>query len=122
VATSISILLLTICNYIYIIEGRKEIALARCIGVNKRESQKFLFYHSLIQCLISFMVASVELVLISIVANFEIGASLSTGFSFSFNPFCLVPMFVLSLLIGLISSFVMSKRINKINPLEALKA
>jgi ABC-type antimicrobial peptide transport system permease subunit len=31
-------------------------------------------------------------------------------------------MFVLSLLIGLISSFVMSKRINKINPLEALKA
>ena len=122
VATSISILLLTICNYIYIIEGRKEIALARCIGVNKRESQKFLFYHSLIQCLISFMVASVELIFISIVANFEIGASLSTGFSFSFNPFCLVPMFVLSLLIGLISSFVMSKRINKINPLEALKA
>jgi len=122
VATSISILLLTICNYIYIIEGRKEIALARCIGVNKRESQKFLFYHSLIQCLISFMVASVELIFISIVANFEIDASLSTGFSFSFNPFCLVPMFVLSLLIGLISSFVMSKRINKINPLEALKA
>ena len=122
VATSISILLLTICNYIYIIEGRKEIALARCIGVNKRESQKFLFYHSLIQCLISFMVASVELIFISIVANFEIGVSLSTGFSFSFNPFCLVPMFVLSLLIGLISSFVMSKRINKINPLEALKA
>ena len=121
VATLISILLLTICNYIYIIEGRKEIALARCIGVSKRESQKFLFYHSLVQCLISFLVASVELLLISVVANFEIGASLSTGFSFTFNPICLLPMFLLALFIGLISSFVMSKRINKINPLEALK-
>ena len=122
VATSISILLLTICNYIYIIEGRKEIALARCLGVNKRESQKFLFYHSLFQCLISFAIASVEIFVVSIVANLEIAASLSTGFSFSFNPFCLIPMFVLSLFIGLTSSFVMSKRINKINPLEALKA
>ena len=122
VATSISILLLTICNYIYIIEGRKEIALARCLGVNKRESQKFLFYHSLFQCLISFAIASLEIFVVSIIANLEIASSLSTGFSFSFNPFCLVPMFVLSLFIGLTSSFVMSKRINKINPLEALKA
>ena len=122
VATSISILLLTICNYIYIIEGRKEIALARCLGVNKRESQKFLFYHSLFQCLISFAIASIEIFIVSIIANLEIASSLSTGFSFSFNPFCLVPMFVLSLFIGLTSSFVMSKRINKINPLEALKA
>ena len=68
------------------------------------------------------MVASVELIFISLVANFEIGTSLSTGFSFSFNPFCLVPMLILSLLIGVISSFVMSKRINKINPIDALKA
>ena len=122
VATIISILLLTICNYIYIIEGRKEIALARCLGVNKKESQKFLFYHSLMQCLISFLIASVELIVVSIVANLEIGKSLSLGFSFSFNPFSLVPMLALSLVIGLFSSFVMSRRINKINPIEALKA
>ena len=122
VATSISVLLLTICNYIYIIEGRKEIALARCLGVSKKESQKFLFYHSLMQCLISFVIASVELFAISIVANMEIGNALSLGFSFSFNPFSLVPMFALSLIIGLFSSIVMSRRINRINPLEALKA
>ena len=122
VATTISVLLLTICNYIYIIEGRKEIALARCIGVNKRESQKFLYYHSLMQCLISFVVAAVELFVISIVTNLEIGKALSLGFAFSFNPFSLVPMFVLSLAIGFLSSFVMSKRINKINPIEALKS
>ncbi len=122
VATVISILLLTICNYIYIIEGRKEIALARCLGVSKKESQKFLYYHSLIQCLISFVIASIELFVISLVANLEIGNVLSLGFSFSFNPFSLIPMLVLAIIIGLLSSFVMSRRINKINPIEALKA
>ena len=122
VATLISILLLTICNYIYIIEGRKEIALARCLGVSKGESQKFIFYHSLMQCLVSFAIASVELFVVSFMANLEIGRTLSLGFSFSFDPLSLLPMLGLSLLIGLVSSFVMGRRINRINPIEALKA
>ena len=122
IATIISILLLTICNYLYIIEGRKEIALARCIGVNKKESRKFLYYHSLIQCSISFVIASIELLVFSLVANLEMSQLLSIGFAFSFNPFSLLPMLGLSLFIGLLSSWIMSRRINKINPLEALKA
>ena len=122
VATTISILLLTICNYIYILEGRKEIALARCIGVNKKESQKFLLYHSLMQCLISFLIASFELVVISIVANLEVGQTLSIGFTLSFDPLSLLPMLGLALFIGVFSTLVMSRRINKINPLDALKA
>ena len=122
VATVISILLLTICNYIYVLEGRKEIALARCIGVNKKESQKFLLYHSLMQCLISFVIASIELIVISIFANLEIGQTLSLGFTLSFNPLCLLPMLVLAIFIGVVSTLVMSRRINKINPLDALKA
>ena len=122
VATVISILLLTICNYLYVIEGRKEIALARCIGVNKRESRKFLFWHSIVQCFVSFLVSSVELIAISIIANFEVAQTLSLGFAFSFDPFALVPMFVLALVIAVFSSAFMSGRINKINPIEALKA
>ena len=122
VATVISILLLTICNYIYVLEGKKEIALARCIGVNKKESRKFLFYHSLMQCLVSFTIASVELIVISFVANLEIGSALSLGFTLSFDPLSLLPMLVLALLIGVLSTLVMSRRINKINPLDALKA
>ena len=121
VATLISILLLTICNYLYIIEGRKEIALARCLGVNKKESRKFLHYHSLVQCLVSFMIASVELFVVSIVANMQVGRTLSLGFTLSFDPLSLIPMLVLAVLIALISSLSMSKKINKINPLEALK-
>ena len=122
VTTTISVLLLTICNYIYILEGRKEIALARCLGICKKESQRFLYYHSLMQCLISFVIASFELVIVSVVANMEIGKSLSVGFSFSFNPLSLLPMLGLALVIGLLSSFIMAKRINRINPIEALKA
>ena len=122
VTTTISVLLLTICNYIYIIEGRKEIALARCLGVSKKESQRFLYFHSLMQCLISFVIASFELVIISLVANMEIGKTLSLGFTFSFDPICLLPMLGLALGIGLLSSFIMARRINRINPIEALKA
>ena len=122
ITTVISVLLLTICNYIYILEGRKEIALARCLGVNKKESKRFLYYHSIIQCLVSFVIASFELIAVSLVANLEIGRTLSTGFNFSFNPISLLPMLGLSLFIGFLSSFVMSKKITSINPLEALKA
>ena len=122
VTTTISVLLLTICNYIYIIEGRKEIALARCLGVSKKESQRFLYYHSLMQCLVSFVIASFELIIISVVANVEIGKSLSMGFNFSFNPISLLPMLGLALTIGLLSSFFMAQRISRINPIEALKA
>ena len=121
VATLISVLLLTICNYLFILEGRKEIALARCLGINKKESRKFLYYHSLIQCFVSFMVASVELFLFSVAANFEVGNALSMSFHFSFNPIAFLPMLILSLSIALISSSIMSRRINKINPLDALK-
>ena len=120
VATLISVLLLTICNYLYILEGRKEIALARCLGINKKESKKFLYYHSLIQCFVSFIVASVELFFISVVANLEVGSALSMKFHFSFNPIAFLPMLVLSLSIALFSSAIMSRRINKINPIEAL--
>ena len=122
VATIISVLLLTICNYLYVIEGKKEIALARCIGVNKKESRKFLFWHSFMQCSISFVVASIELFAISVVANFEVAKTLSLGFAFSFDPLALLPMLVLSLTIALFSSTFMSGRINRINPIEALKA
>ena len=122
VATVISVLLLTICNYLYVLEGRKEIALARCLGVNKKESRKFVFWNSLVQCFVSFVVASIELVIISFIANFEVSQSLSLGFAFSFDPVSLLPMFGLALIISLFSSLLMSRRINRINPIEALKA
>ncbi|HHT66642.1 MAG TPA: ABC transporter ATP-binding protein/permease [Erysipelotrichaceae bacterium] len=120
VATLIAIILLTICNYLYVMENKKEIALARCIGVNKKESRKFLYSHSLVQCLLSFVIASVELMVFTIIANLEIDNILSFGFSFSFDPIGFLPMLILSLAIALISSLVMSSNINKINPLEAL--
>jgi len=92
------------------------------LGVNKKESRKFLFWHSSVQCFLSFVIASFELIAISVVANFEVGRALSIGFVFSFDPLALLPMFVLAVLIAIFSSTLMSRRINKINPIEALKA
>jgi ABC-type antimicrobial peptide transport system permease subunit len=51
----------------------------------------------------------------------EIGTALNAGFHFSFNPIAFVPMLILAVSVAMISSFVMSRRINKINPIDALK-
>ncbi|NLB49048.1 MAG: ABC transporter permease, partial [Erysipelotrichia bacterium] len=122
ISTLIAIILLTMCNYLYALEGKKEIALARCLGVNKKESRKFLFVNSLVQCFVSFVLASLELVIISAVANYEVSQTFSLGFSYVFNPFCLVPMLLLALVIAVISSGLISSRINKINPIDAMNS
>lgn len=120
VATFIAIILLTMCNYLYTLECKKDIALARCIGLSKSESRKFLYVNSLVQCVISFVLASIELVVMSVIMNMEINNALSISFSFNFNVLSLLPMLGLSLIIACISSLLISRRINKINPLDAL--
>ena len=108
------------CNYLYTLECKKDIALARCIGLSKSESRKFLYVNSLVQCVISFVLASIELVVMSVIMNMEINNALSISFSFNFNVLSLLPMLGLSLIIACISSLLISRRINKINPLDAL--
>ena len=106
IAVIISSLLLTVSNYLHILENKRDIALARCIGINKKESKKFLFSHSIIMCLVSFIMSSVELFMVSFVIAYEIGDVLGSGFNFTFNPLALVAMLVLSLSISLLSSFI----------------
>lgn len=121
VAILISIMLMTISNYLHILESRKEIGLARCIGVNKSEAKKFLYAHSGIMCLSSFALSSIELVLMSIVISYFLGQEIGGGFIFSFNPLSLVFMLALSIGISLLSSLIMGRAISRIPPLEALK-
>lgn len=120
IATLIAVILLTMCNYLYALECRKDIALARCIGISKSESRKFLYVNSFVQCAVSFVLASTELVVMSIIMNMEISAALSIGFAFNFNILSLLPMLGLSVVIACISSLLISRRINKINPIDAL--
>lgn len=117
----ISTLLLSICNYLYILENKKDIGLVRCIGINKRESGKFALTHSVMMCLSSFLTSSVELFITSFIINNEMSKQMGNAFSYIFNPMSLLYMFLLSLFVSLASSIFISFKLNKLNPIEALK-
>ena len=121
ISVIISTLLLSICNYLYVLENRKDIGLARCIGVNKKEARKFVITHSMLLCLISFVLSAFELFLISIIINKEIAHQMGNSSQFSFNPLSLLWMFLLAFIVSLLSSLIIANKVNKLNPIEALK-
>lgn len=121
IAVIISTILLSICNYLYVFENKKDIGLVRCIGLSKKESRKFSLTHSLIMCLISFILSSIELFIISFVISEELSRQSGASFSFSFNTLSLVYMFVLAFFISIASSLFIAHRLNKLDPLTALK-
>ena len=120
IAVLISVILLSITNYLHILETRKEIALARCIGINKKQSKKFLLSYSFVMCAISFILSSIELIGVSIFTSIEIANIINGDLKISLNPWALIAMFVLSFTISAISSLLISRRINRFNPIEAL--
>lgn len=120
IAVLISIILLSITNYLHILETRKEIALARCIGINKKQSKKFLLSYSFVMCTLSFSLSSVELIGVSIFTSIEIANIISGDLKISINPWAILAMFLLSFSISTISSLIISRRINRFNPIEAL--
>ena len=122
IAILISIMLLTISNYLHVLEYKKEIGLARCIGVDKKEAKKFLYAHSFIMCISSFFLASIELIAISLIISYFIGNEFGSGFIFSFNPMSIVLMLGLAIIISMFSSLIMGGVISRIPPLEALKS
>ena len=121
IAVIISTLLLSICNYLYVLESRRDIGLARCLGVNKKEARKFVISHSGFMCFISFFLSSIELVFISFIISFEMSKQMNVGFSFSFYPLSLLYMFLLAFVISITSSLIIGARLNRLDPIEALK-
>ena len=117
----ISTLLLSICNYLYILENKKDIGLVRCIGISKREAGKFALTHSVLMCLASFGMSSIELFITSFIINGEMAKQMGTGFSYIFNPMSLLYMFLLALIVSIASSVFISFKLNKLDPLTALK-
>ncbi|MCR5505569.1 MAG: ABC transporter ATP-binding protein/permease [Bacilli bacterium] len=121
IAILISIMLLTISNYLHVLESQKEIGLARCIGINKKEARKFLYFHSGIMCLASFLLASVQLTVISFIISYFLGNEFGGGFAVIFDIRSIIFMFIFAVAISFISAFIMAKSVSKISPLEALK-
>lgn len=121
IATVIASLLLTMCTYLHILDSQKEIALSRCIGVSKKESRKFVVYHSVISCLIALVIASIEMIVISFISSFLVSDSLGSQMIFTFDLKGLVLMIVVALIIAFLSSIWVSYKVTKLNPIEVLK-
>ena len=121
IAIVIASLLLTMCTYLHILDSEKEIALARCIGISKKESKKFVIYHSLISCFISLFIASFEMIIVSLISSYVVSNELNSSMVFSFDIKGIALMSIIALLIAFISSFWVSSKVTKMNPLEVLK-
>ena len=122
VAVVVSVLLLSICNHLYLLENKKDIGLVRCIGVSKKEAKKLIVTHSVVMCFISFALSSIELFMSSILISFELSKQMETAFELSFNPLALLYMFLLAFGISIMSSLIIASRVNKLDPLSALKS
>lgn len=122
ISVVISTMLLSICNYLYILENKKDIGLVRCMGVTNKEAKKFVVTHSTIMCFISFCLSSIELFLITLVINGEMSKIMESEFAFSFNFMSLAYMFLLSFFVSIISALSISHKIGKLDPIAALKS
>ena len=116
----IASLILFICNYLHILEAKKDIGLIRCLGSKKSESKKFIYFHSFLMTGLSLLLSSIELVVISIFLSYSLADSLGIGSQFVFNPMSIIYMGAVALFISLVSSIFISRKISKLEPLECL--
>lgn len=121
IAIVISIFLITINDYLHVLERKKDIGLLRCLGVNKKSAASYLYTHSFIISLFAFAISCLELFIISLFGNVALAKLMNLPFIFSFSIIPYLVMFVVSLLAGLIPAYLISYKLNKFNPLEALK-
>ena len=117
----IASLLLSICNYLHFIEIKKDIGLVRCIGINKNEANKFIFTHSIMMSLLAFALASIQLLVACFFLSRTMSSMLYIETTFVFNPLSILYMFALALSISLLSSLVIRRAVNKLDPLDCLR-
>ena len=117
----ISIFLISINDYLHIIERKKDIGLLRCIGINKRAATSYLYTHSFVISLLAFGIASIQLFVISILGNLGLSKMMNLPFVFSFSLIPYLAMFVVGILSATIPAYLISYKLNKYNPLDALK-
>ena len=121
VSIVVSILLLSTCSYLHVIENKKDIGLARCIGIPKLEATKFIFAHSFISSFLSFTLSSIELLIFTFFSMYTISKMLNSSSVFTFNPLSLLVMFGITFIIALISSGLFSIKITKMDPISSIK-
>ena len=121
VAILVASLLLTMCTYLHILDSQKEIALSRCLGISKRESKKFVIFHTVLLTLISLVLSIVEIIFVSFISSFAISKTLNSSMVFVFDVKGIIFMSIVALVVAFFSSFWSANKVSKLNPLEVLK-
>ena len=116
----IASLILLICNYLHFLEAKKDIGLVRCLGINERESRKFVYTHSIIMTLFSLVLSIIELLIISLILSKAMSTRLHILEHFVLNPISIVYMLIVDFIIAFVSSILISMKIKKYSPLECL--
>ena len=117
----IASLILFICNYLHYVEIKKDVGLVRCLGAKEKESRKFVYFHSLTMTGLSFLFSSLELIIASLVLSKTFAKTLYIESIFVLNPMSFIYMLLVALSISLLSSFMISTKISKLNPIECLQ-
>ena len=121
VSLVISLILLSSCTYLHIQDIKKEIALARCIGINVDESTKFLYGYTVYSSIFALLVSCVELTFVNYVILKLSSEVLTLPFEFSISFIAYIVMAVACVGICFFSSLISAKHIKKIKPIDCLK-
>ncbi len=117
----VAVCLVSICNYMHLMDIKKDIGLLRCMGISKNESLKLLFSHSLFVTFMGVICSCIELVFMYFV--FSLGAekilNVSIDLSFSLIPY--IFMICFAFIIGIISASFLIKKVKSLNAIECLK-
>ncbi|MCQ2815036.1 MAG: ABC transporter ATP-binding protein [Bacilli bacterium] len=104
ISSIIAVLVISLSTFLFALDNKKDILLARQIGISKNESNKFIYSNTLSICFISFLFSVIELLILTFLIEFIVSKTLYVDFTYTltFKPFIL--MFVLIFGIGLLSS------------------
>ena len=121
VSLIISLILLSSCTYLHIQDIKKEIALARCIGINVDESTKFLYGYTVYSSIFALLVSFVELTFSNFVILRFSAEVLTLPFEFSISFVAYLVMAIACVGICFFTSLISAKHIRKIKPIDCLK-
>ena len=106
-AAVISILLLGTTMMLNIIESKNDIKLLSLLGIRSNEINSIFIVQSVVQGFISFVVSSIELVIVDILMSYLLGDMLGIGFHFTFNSIPILVVFLIAIFVPMIVSFVL---------------
>ena len=116
----ISLILLSTCIRLHVLENIKDISLARCLGIKKNESLKFIFSYSFITVMMSLVFAILGMLSFNLFSAFIIQRMLFSSFYLSIDIFSILFIILVSIIFSFLVPLFYIRRLLKIDPLVAI--